>query len=234
MKASSKQNKEKLILDTAIKLFSTKGYHETKIDDVANGAKISKGLTYFYFKNKEDLYMAVTKKAFDELIKDVFKDPLKTKGKNGMDMISMVCISFMDFGQKNPLLVDSIINFMRLVELFNNELTRVKIDPKILESEHFLKLLEIQHDCAKLGIQMITTGIKDGSIRPELQPEITFYTVWSVLIGYLKLKGTVDYENKDFKIQSENWKHGLIKLIQDMLKGTMQPQKPQIVQTSLF
>jgi len=234
MKSSAKTNKEKLILDTAIKLFSTKGYHEIKIDDVANGAKISKGLTYFYFKNKEDLYMAVTKKAFEELIKDVFKENLKLKGRTGLEMITSTCLSYFEFGSKNPLLIEAILNFLRLVELYNHEESKVKIDPKILESVHFLKLLEIQFECTRIGVQMITQGIKDGSIRPELQAEITFYTIFAMIVGYQKLKGSVDFEQKDFKIQSESWKTGLIKLIQDMLKGTFQPQKPQVVQTSLF
>jgi AcrR family transcriptional regulator len=231
---TNKNNKEKLILDTAIKLFSTKGYHETKIDDVVNAAKISKGLTYFYFKNKEDLYMAVTKKAFEDLLKDVFKEPLKGKGKSGLDMITMVCVSYIEFGNKNPLMIDAVLNFLRIVDLYNQEETRDKIDPKILASEHFLKLLEIQHDCSKIGSQMIYSGIKDGSIRNELNPEVTFYTIYSILIGYIKLRGTVDYENSDLKISKDTFKTGLIKLIQDMLKGTIQPQKPQVVQTSLF
>jgi AcrR family transcriptional regulator len=233
MKAT-KQNKEKLILDTAIKLFSTKGYAETKIDDVAAQAKISKGLTYFYYKNKEDLYMAVTKKAFDDMLKDVFKESLKLKGKNGLEMISSVCLSYIDFSEKNALLVEAILNFLRIVELYNNETSRARIDVKILESNHFQKLLEIQHDCAKIGIQMISNGIKDGSIRPELQPEAAFYTIWAMLVGYYKLKGTVDFENKEYKIHSHSWKPGMVKLIQDMLKGTIQPQKPQVIQTSLF
>jgi AcrR family transcriptional regulator len=62
MGSHERQQKEKLILEVAIRLFTERGYHATTIDLVAKNAKISKGLTYFYYKNKEDLYMAVTKK----------------------------------------------------------------------------------------------------------------------------------------------------------------------------
>jgi len=71
-------------------------------------------------------------------------------------------------------------------------------------------------------------------MRPDLQPEITFYTVWTMMIGYERLKGPIDFENKELKISGESWKHGFIKLLLDMLKGTVQPQKPRAVQGSLF
>jgi len=233
MGTQQREKKEKLIFDVAMKLFMSKGYHAATMDDVAKGAKISKGLTYFYYKNKEDLYMAVTKKAFDEL-KGVFREVIKGKGKTGMEMITDLASSYIEFAQNNKMFNDAILNFMGIMNLYNQEETRTKINPLILESIHFQKLLEVQYDCGKLGIQMISQGIKDGSVRPELQPEITFYTIWTMLIGFERLNGPVGYEGKEIKINSDNWKPGFIKLIQDMLKGTIQAQRPQVVQASLF
>ncbi|MCH7412267.1 TetR/AcrR family transcriptional regulator [Belliella sp. R4-6] len=233
MGAQERTQKEKLILESAIRLFKEKGYHATKMDDVAKGAKISKGLTYFYYKNKEDLYMAVTRKAFEGL-KDVFRDVFRSKGKNGMQMLIDLVQKYLDYSLENRMYYDAILNFLGVLSLYNDEHTREKIDPKILESVHFQKLLDIHHDCGKFGIQMVSQGIKDGSIRPELQPEITFYTIWSMLIGYERLSGPVNYENKEIKIHIDNWKPGFIRLMQDMLKGTIQATKPNIVQGSLF
>ncbi|WP_373521850.1 TetR/AcrR family transcriptional regulator [Aquiflexum sp.] len=233
MGAHERQLKEKLILETAIKLFTEKGYHATRMDDVAKSSKISKGLTYFYYKNKEDLYMAVTKKAFDEL-KDIFREIIKVKGRNGMEMLTELAGNYINFTKKNNMYNEAILNFMGIMQLYNDEKSIHKIDPLILESDHFLKLVDIHHDCAKLGVQMVSLGIKDGSIRPELQPEVTFYTVWTMLIGFERLMGPVGFEGKDIKIQLDNFRPGFIKLMQDMLKGTIQAQRPQAVQASLF
>jgi len=60
---AGEKNKEKIILDSAVALFTTKGFQATRMEDVAKNAGISKGLSYFYFKNKEDLFMALTKKS---------------------------------------------------------------------------------------------------------------------------------------------------------------------------
>jgi AcrR family transcriptional regulator len=43
------------IVETAIRLFSKRGYFQTTIEDIANAIPVSKGLVYKYFKDKNDL-----------------------------------------------------------------------------------------------------------------------------------------------------------------------------------
>lgn len=228
-----RQQKEKIIVQSAIKLFSSRGYHATKMDDVAKQAKMSKGLIYFYFKNKEDLYMAVTKKAFEQL-NVVFKDTIKSKDKKGLDLIFDLINNFLEFASEHRMYHEAVTNFMGLVALYNDEKLRNQIDPLILESKNFENLLEIHHEPAKLGAQIISQGVEDKSMRPDLNPEVTFYTLWSLMIGFERLSGPIAYPNKEMKVDLGTWKDGIQKLIQAMLKGSVQGQKPQVVQGSLF
>jgi AcrR family transcriptional regulator len=230
---AGEKNKEKLILDSAVALFTTKGYSATRMEDVAKRVGISKGLTYFYYKNKEDLFMALTKKAFDQF-KEEFREVLRSKGKNGLEMLTDLIEKIINFSSDQPVYYHAIVNFLDVLKKYNDKSLRNEIDPMILDSIHFHKLLEIHHEPVKLGIQMVSLGIKDGSIRPELQPEITFYTVWSMIIGFEKMSGPVGFEGKETKISPEAWKLGYIKLMQEMLRGTIQASRPAIVQTSLF
>lgn len=48
-----------LILETALKAFAEKGYASASISYIAKEAGISKGLSYHYFKNKEDLLVGI-------------------------------------------------------------------------------------------------------------------------------------------------------------------------------
>lgn len=54
-KSRQSADKRQLILDSAIKVFAEKGYHGTRISDVARDAGIAYGLVYHYFRNKEDI-----------------------------------------------------------------------------------------------------------------------------------------------------------------------------------
>ncbi len=56
-----KEDRPREIADAAFKMFAEKGYAATRIDDVAKRAGVSKGLTYLYYKTKEDLFKAVVK-----------------------------------------------------------------------------------------------------------------------------------------------------------------------------
>ncbi|MFY4774983.1 TetR/AcrR family transcriptional regulator [Metabacillus sp. RGM 3146] len=50
--------KKKLIIDEAVKLFAQKGYHAASIQEIAEQCGISKGSFYTYFKSKEDLIVS--------------------------------------------------------------------------------------------------------------------------------------------------------------------------------
>ncbi len=49
-----------LILDAAAQLFAKQRYHEVRMDDIAAHAGVAKGTLYRYYRDKEDLYLALT------------------------------------------------------------------------------------------------------------------------------------------------------------------------------
>ncbi|MEQ9307863.1 MAG: TetR/AcrR family transcriptional regulator [Balneolaceae bacterium] len=61
-------SKKKQILDSASHLFSTQGYERTSISQIVNNAKVSKGLVYHHFKNKEELLREIIKGSNDVML----------------------------------------------------------------------------------------------------------------------------------------------------------------------
>ena len=60
----SRRERERLahrseILTTALKLFSSKGYHNVSMQEIARQAEFAVGTLYNFFKDKEDLYKAL-------------------------------------------------------------------------------------------------------------------------------------------------------------------------------
>nr|WP_233569852.1 TetR/AcrR family transcriptional regulator [Falsibacillus albus] len=53
------KEKERLIIETGIKLFASKGFTATSIQEIATECGISKGAFYLYFKSKESLLLAI-------------------------------------------------------------------------------------------------------------------------------------------------------------------------------
>lgn len=48
------------IVESALIAFSKYGYDKTRMDDIAEAAKVSKGTLYLYFKSKEELFYAIS------------------------------------------------------------------------------------------------------------------------------------------------------------------------------
>ena len=53
------QDKQQQILDAAAEVFAEEDYKRASTDDIAARAGISKGLLFYYFKNKQSLYLYV-------------------------------------------------------------------------------------------------------------------------------------------------------------------------------
>jgi len=67
----SRREREKLrqrqeLLDTALQLFSQKGYHNVSMHEIAEKAEFAIGTLYKFFKNKEDLYRSMVLEQADE------------------------------------------------------------------------------------------------------------------------------------------------------------------------
>ena len=64
------------ILEAAVKVFATKGYHDTKVDDIVSESHSSKGAFYFYFPSKQDIFLALS---------DTFAELLESRLTQAMD-----------------------------------------------------------------------------------------------------------------------------------------------------
>ncbi len=61
------QNTKERILDAALNIFSRKGYYDTRLDEIVEESRTSKGSIYFHFPNKERLFIALVDQFADLL-----------------------------------------------------------------------------------------------------------------------------------------------------------------------
>jgi isochorismate synthase len=54
-----KRERHERILESALQVFSRKGYHQTAVDDIAAESDTSKGGVYFHFPNKQAIFLAL-------------------------------------------------------------------------------------------------------------------------------------------------------------------------------
>lgn len=73
------------ILETALKLFSEKGYHHVSMHEIASTAEFAIGTLYKFFSNKEDLYKALIMEQADR-----FHSALTTAIESSQDPVEQL------------------------------------------------------------------------------------------------------------------------------------------------
>src|SRR5438045_6033228 len=58
-RSTGQEDKRRLILDAAVRVFGRKGYHASRVGDIAEEAGVAHGLLYHYFKSKDQVLEAV-------------------------------------------------------------------------------------------------------------------------------------------------------------------------------
>ncbi|MBI5932169.1 MAG: TetR/AcrR family transcriptional regulator [Chloroflexi bacterium] len=74
------------ILEAAVKVFATKGYHNAKVDDIVSESHTSKGAFYFHFPSKQDIFLALSD-TFSDLLENRLTESMQgqTHGLEQMD-----------------------------------------------------------------------------------------------------------------------------------------------------
>jgi AcrR family transcriptional regulator len=67
-KTSAVEDKRRQLIDAAVRVFARKGYHASRVGDIAEEAGVAHGLLYHYFKSKDQVLEAVFQENWSLLI----------------------------------------------------------------------------------------------------------------------------------------------------------------------
>lgn len=105
------QNKAKLILRAAEKLFMSRRYHEVTVEEVARRAGVGKGTIYRYFKDKEELYYQIILTGLDELVASL--GPAVAEGEDAGQALRRMVSKIVEFHSQR----ESLFALMHSVQL---------------------------------------------------------------------------------------------------------------------
>ncbi len=98
MATSQPSETRKRLLDAALDVFSKRGYHDTKIDEIVESAGTSKGAVYLHFPNKERLFLSLVDQ-FADLLERRVEDAISAH-PHGMERVRAALITVVEtFGK---------------------------------------------------------------------------------------------------------------------------------------
>ena len=71
-----REMKNDLILDGALKVFAEKGFHDTRLEDIAAEVGFSKASLYNYYKDKEEIFLSLATREYMIIHERLQNDPI--------------------------------------------------------------------------------------------------------------------------------------------------------------
>ncbi|MBM4277145.1 MAG: TetR/AcrR family transcriptional regulator [Deltaproteobacteria bacterium] len=139
------------ILRAAEKIFAAKGFFQTTMSEIAQGAEFGTGTLYKYFKSKEDLYFTLIDEKTGE-INRLVKDELSRK-TSAIERIKKVLILELEFMEQNR-------DFFRI---YTSEGSRFEWSVK---DDCGKKIHDKMVDYIQLLAQVLKQGMKAGELKP--------------------------------------------------------------------
>ena len=122
---------QKKILQIAKKKFAKKGYQKTSMNEVVKDAKVSKGVLFYHYHSKEELFFQVLSQSIDAEFQRIFR----ILEKEGEKLFEKKEKLFEDLGKYYDLVIAGTKDFERLwlegrIESENNSKLHLLFKPK--------------------------------------------------------------------------------------------------------
>ena len=193
----NKPDTEKNILDSARRVFQRKGMGGTRMQEIADEAKINKSLLHYYFRSKQKLFDAVFKDTAFEfmfVLKNVFNSDEELKVK-----IPKIVEIYIDYLKKKPYVVTFLLR-------------ELQSEPKI-----FMKIIETINPKSLKIFTQIENEIKKGKIKPinaeHLFINILSLTIFPIMAKPIILVGLMNGNNEKFETFVEERKTQVVDFI---------------------
>lgn len=153
-KEREKEMRRMDIIDTAEKLFFEKGYENITMADISEEAELARSTLYLYFKNKKEIYLAISVRG-TEILNEIFKE-CYNKGETGIEKVKMLMMAFYRFYKEYPDYYN--VNWSSYKVLLDHDM------PKMEE------IKRIRMEGFSFFGKALQEGIEDKSIRSDIDP----------------------------------------------------------------
>ena len=149
-----------MILDAAVRVFARKGYHTSRVGDIAEEAGVAHGLLYHYFKSKEELLDTIFSETWTLMLDTIHG--VEDLGEPARETLRKVAAIVLRSWRDTP----------DIVRVLVREVTRSPhLQQEIEETEHALAALE----------RIILKGQEAGEFRGDVNPRFASFIFYGAL-----------------------------------------------------
>ncbi len=159
-RSSAQEEKRRLILAAAVRVFARKGYHTSRVGDIAEEAGVAHGLLYHYFSSKEEVLHTVFRENWSELL-DTFRR-IESSDEPPLQQLQGIAKVLLRTWRNDPDLVRVMVRDVARSRQLESQVDEIR--------EGFLVIQRV-----------IERGQADGTFRRELDARLASWIVYGGL-----------------------------------------------------
>jgi TetR/AcrR family transcriptional regulator, fatty acid metabolism regulator protein len=159
-RSNAQEQKRRVLLDAAVRVFARKGYHASRVGDIAEEAGVAYGLLYHYFQSKEEVLLTVFRETWRALIATIRS--VEQAGDPPREQLRKVAEILLRSWRRDP----------DLVRVLVLEVTRSQHLPGEMD--------EIVQSFAAIQ-EIVERGQADGTIRADLDARLASYVFYGAI-----------------------------------------------------
>lgn len=164
------------ILDAAAAAFTRRGFDKTTMDDIAKSVGATKGLIYYHFPSKFDIYLGGYELGMSKVKQAV--EPMADAGRNGLECLRQMGIAHVRNLMTNP-------KYHHLIHQGVRDQASESMTMR--QRESLLDLNQLRKEYELMFRRAIEAGINDGSLRviePALATRVLLSSLNAVDMWY--------------------------------------------------
>ncbi len=185
---SVRETKRNLILDAAWNVFSEKGFHDTRLEDIGESAGFSKASLYNYYTDKESILLNLGIREHQKFLQNI-KEVINPNDNFVQSTKKILQTIYKIIGDNHTLILSYLpIHMKYLIHQCDTD-------------EHTTLVKEIkswEKDFENLMTELIKKGKDSGEIRSNIKTNIavTYFTILSrnILLNFNKQTGNAEQE----------------------------------------
>ena len=167
-RATAAEEKRRLILDAAVRVFARSGFHTSRVGDIAEEAGVAHGLLYHYFSSKDEVLETVFREQWGVLVERL--QAIESSGEPAVDQLRHVAAIVLRNYKHNP------------------DVIRVLVREIARSPEVQARIGELVKPIAAVE-RIIERGRESGELRPDLHAQfaaVAFYgSIEEILSGWV-------------------------------------------------
>lgn len=201
------------LIDTAIELFTTIGYEKTSVSDIVKKISVAQGTFYYYFKSKEDIFLAIFERHLSKSI-DEFNKIINQNDINALEKFKKVVEADLVLNRSED----------KVFECIHRE-ENASIHQKVI--------INTIKSYKPLISNIIKQGVKDGIFKTDYPEEVA--EIFLVSINFLFDPGIFSWKTEEYirkveaissvmekTLQLPRGSFNIVKCFKSYIAGTLQ------------